>query len=225
MPSLKTFLAAAGLAALAVADTISITAMSNNTFSPDSVTAKQGDVLEFRFPSGNHSVVAGDYDCPCFALPPGSGFSSGTFDANSYEDDKVFRVTLSNADPVVFYSSQGDDCSKGMVGIVNPNEKQTLHKYRMRASQLARCTTDKCCYGEESVDEEASCDVGDKDSKCGKKDSGMGTKDSGIGKNDTSCGPKDNPGDIIVKSSVNMLQVPLFAVTVVMGGMVALAGL
>ncbi|KAG5929636.1 hypothetical protein E4U53_002409 [Claviceps sorghi] len=218
MPSLKTFLAATGLAALAVADTIRITATGNNTFSPNVITAKQGDVLEFRFPFGNHSVVAGDYDCPCFALPQGSGFSSGTFDVNSCEDDKVFRVTLSNADPLVFYSPEGDDCSKGMVGMVNPNEKQTLHRYRMRAGQLAQCTTAKCCYPEEPADEGASCKVDDKGSKCDKKD-------NGIGKNDTSCGPKDNPGDIIVKSSVNMLQVPLFAVTVAMGANMAFRGL
>ncbi|KAG6006414.1 hypothetical protein E4U21_007080 [Claviceps maximensis] len=233
MPSLKTYLAAATLIALAAADTIMITATSNNTFSPDSVMAMPGDVLEFHFQSGNHSVEAGDYGCPCFPLSDGIGFSSGLFDIKACEDDKVFRVTLATADTLVFYSSQGDDCFKGMVGIVNPTEKQTLQSYRTRAGQLARCILPvppgKCCYGEDSVDNTALCSSNDQDIKDNKNDNNnnnVGAEDAkcSFGKNGTSCGvPEDGGIGGIAKSSGNMLQVPLLAIG--MGAIVAFAKL
>ncbi|KAG5981172.1 hypothetical protein E4U55_003232 [Claviceps digitariae] len=228
MPSLKTYLAAAGCAALAGADTIKITATGNNTFSPDTITANPGDVLEFHFQSGNHSVVAGDYECPCFPLPVGSGFSSGFFDVKSCEDEKVFRVTLANADTVVFYSSQGDECTKGMVGIVNPSEKQTLQNYKMRASQLTGCIMlpGKCCHGGQSADDKALCN--DKDGKGDKNNTSLGGTDDkcSVGKNETGCGGKEDEGSAtIAKSSVNMVQVPLLTVAVAAGAIVAFAGL
>ncbi|KAG6011507.1 hypothetical protein E4U54_008052 [Claviceps lovelessii] len=227
MPSLKTYLAAAGFASLTMADTIKITATGNNTFIPDSVVAKPGDVVEFHFQSGNHSVVAGDYDCPCFPLPPGSGFSSGFFDVKACEDENVFRVTWTNTEPVVFYSSQGDECSKGMVGIINPNEKQTLQSYKTRASQLSTCVQPgKCCLREESVDDKALCN--NDDGKGGKNDIDIGGGDGtcSTGKNETGCGVKEDGGSGgVMKSSVNTLQVPLLAAAIAAGAIVAFAGL
>ncbi len=85
MPSLRNFLAAAALATLASAKTISVTAKSDNTFDPSTVKADAGDVIEFHFESSNHSVVAGDYQNPCSPLPLGSGFFSGFVDTESGE--------------------------------------------------------------------------------------------------------------------------------------------
>ncbi|KID92372.1 extracellular serine-rich protein [Metarhizium guizhouense ARSEF 977] len=129
------------LVAVAQADTIKITAQNDNTFNPNSVTAKKGDVLEFHFQPKNHSVVAGDYKYPCSPLPIGSGFFSGYIDVESGEAGKVFRVTMNNTDPMAFYSSQGDECPKGMVGMVNPSGTETLDDYKKRAGGLARGVT------------------------------------------------------------------------------------
>lgn len=90
MPSLKTILAVVSMLAMAQADTVKITAQSDNTFSPDSVTAKQGDILEFHFQARNHSVVAGDYTYPCSPLPVGSGFFSGFVDVEKGEAVRLF---------------------------------------------------------------------------------------------------------------------------------------
>ncbi|KAG6028694.1 hypothetical protein E4U41_000609 [Claviceps citrina] len=253
MPSLTTYLAAAGLAALAVADTVKITAKGNSTFSPDSVTAKAGDVLEFHFQSRNHSVVAGDYKFPCFPLPMATGFFSGFVPVESGESDKVFRVKLADANPLVFYSSQGDECSRGMVGIVNPNDEQTLQSYKWRASQLATGVTPSTSfYGGELADEKASNKTNDQNQ--GKKDDNADSQGLSIfgGKNDTDCGAQDdkvssaqddtdcddedagfsagkNDTDcdvVIQKSSVDMLTVPLLGLAVTAGAIAAfVAGL
>lgn len=173
MPSPKKYLylPAAGLAALAAADTIKITAQSDNSFSPNSVTAKQGDIIEFHFQPKNHSVVAGDYKYPCSPVPIGSGFFSAFVAAESGEADKVFRVTVNNTNPLPFYSSQGDECPKGMVGIINPTDKESLDDYKKRAGELARgVTPGTAIYGGELAANKGSGKTNDKDGKGGSKD-------------------------------------------------------
>lgn len=70
----------------ALADTVKITA-SDDEFKPETVTAKKGDILEFHFGAGNHSVAMGDFDSingPCVPANEG-GFFSGYFDVESGE--------------------------------------------------------------------------------------------------------------------------------------------
>ena len=134
------FVAAAAICAVH-GDTIKITAQDDNKFNPSSFTAKEGDILEFHFQPHNHSVVSGEYSNACSPMELGKGFFSGFMAVDSGEADKVFRVTVANGDPIVFYSSQGDECSKGMAGIVNPDDKHTLEGYQGRAKQLARAVT------------------------------------------------------------------------------------
>lgn len=133
----------------------------------------------------------------------------------------MFRVALNNTDPLVFYSSQGDECSKGMVGIVNANDNHTLQNYRMRAGQLARgVTPGTSSYGGELADAKASgkSKSKDKDREDGKHN------ESHSGKDDESSGGKDE--DICRgRSSGSVLKAPLLALTVMAGAMVAFAGL
>ncbi|KAL6697983.1 hypothetical protein J3F84DRAFT_257606 [Trichoderma pleuroticola] len=138
MPSIKSLLSAFALAYLANATTIKITATSDNTFDPSTIKAADGDVLEFIFEPKNHSVVAGDYRYPCSPMELGTGFFSGFFATSSGENDKVFRVEINGTDTIPFYSSQGNECAGGMVGIINPKGNQTLDDYKKRASVLAR---------------------------------------------------------------------------------------
>lgn len=65
------------LASHASAETIKIDVGENGlTFTPDSVTAKVHDILEFHFHPINHSVVMGDFANPCQPAKTG-GFFSG----------------------------------------------------------------------------------------------------------------------------------------------------
>lgn len=70
--------AIAALASQTSAETIRIDVGQNNAlaFTPDSVKAAKGDILEFHFHAINHSVVMGDFATPCAPAKTG-GFFSG----------------------------------------------------------------------------------------------------------------------------------------------------
>lgn len=91
-------------------------------------------------------------------------------------------MTVANTDPVPFYSSQGDECPKGMVGIINPSDKETLDDYKKRASGLARgVTPGKSSYGGEMADNKSAAPTG------GKGDGKNDGKDSKDGKSAASA--------------------------------------
>ena len=74
-------LATATLTALMAAATNAATirvdvGKSGFTFSPNTITAAKGDILDFHFFAINHSVVAGDFSKPCQPADTG-GFFSG----------------------------------------------------------------------------------------------------------------------------------------------------
>ncbi|KAI6783410.1 uncharacterized protein J7T54_004437 [Emericellopsis cladophorae] len=138
MPRTQTFIAAAAmLLSVARADTITITAKADNTFEPNNVQADEGDMVEFRFARGNHSVVTGLYEFPCAPLDMGSGFFSGFVDTTDDEADKLFRVRINNTEPIAFYSSVDGQCADGMVGMINADDDHTLDDYRSRAEAVA----------------------------------------------------------------------------------------
>ena len=65
------------LAAVASAATIVVdVGQGGLTFTPDSVTAAKGDIVEFHFVGGVHDAVKGDFDKPC--APLAGGFASAT---------------------------------------------------------------------------------------------------------------------------------------------------
>lgn len=98
MPSFKTVFTAAAVACVASADTIKITATQDNTFDPDTVKAKSGDILEFHFEPSNHSVVSGDYRYPCSSTDVGKGFFSG-YVSSSDGEAVSFCPAILNANP------------------------------------------------------------------------------------------------------------------------------
>lgn len=175
MVSIKSILTTAALASIARAETISVTA-KDDSFDPDSIKAKEGDIVEFHFDGGNHSVASGLYDFACTPSNLGEGFFSGFVDAD--DDDvscrpcwpalfetsvanefplqhDVFRVTINSTDPIAFFSSQDKECNGGMVGIINPDDDHTLDDYRERASKVAdRGNSPPETYGGELVDDD-----------------------------------------------------------------------
>ncbi|KAL7963017.1 hypothetical protein V8C34DRAFT_300942 [Trichoderma compactum] len=213
MPSIKSLLSAFALAYLANATTIKITATSDNTFDPSTIKAADGDVLEFIFEPKNHSVVAGDYRYPCSPLELGTGFFSGFFATSSGENDKVFRVEINGTDTIPFYSSQGNECAGGMVGIINPKGNQTLDDYKKRASALARSVSPgRNSFGGEIADNDSSSNStsgdGDNGSSGGSSNNGKGgSSGSGSGSSGGSSsdkGGKDN-GSVSLSISIGAL--------------------
>jgi plastocyanin len=69
----------AGLAASALAATIVVNAGENGfTYTPNTLTASVGDMVEFHFFTGFHTAVQGDFDTPCAqGSLSATGFDSG----------------------------------------------------------------------------------------------------------------------------------------------------
>jgi peroxisome-assembly ATPase len=70
-------------------------------------------------------------------------------------------VRVNSTDPTIFYSSQGDECSGGMIGIINQGGERNLTDYRERASELARAVSPPAPYGGERVDADEAESGGD----------------------------------------------------------------
>jgi len=109
------------MASLAYSRDIAITARGSE-FVPKTVQAVVGDVLVFHFEVNNHSVVMGNWDCPCAPASAG-GFFSGfqPVPQGQKQSPNVFRVQINDTNPLVFYCSQNDGshCKQGMAGAVN----------------------------------------------------------------------------------------------------------
>lgn len=52
------------------------------TYTPDSITAEEGDTLDFYFVGGFHDVVMGNFSTPCKPSTDG-GFASGSVAGNA----------------------------------------------------------------------------------------------------------------------------------------------
>lgn len=88
------------------------------TFEPASVNATVGDVVEFHFYKGTHSVAQSNFADPCQPLNS-TGFFSGEQNVSDKVSDTVFSVTVESDDPMWFYCATGQHCQNGMVGVIN----------------------------------------------------------------------------------------------------------
>jgi plastocyanin len=82
------------LAASALAKTISVyVGKGGLVFSPDTIAADVGDVVEFHFFGSIHTAVQGDFSTPCaIGSLKGTGFNSGPVNNNA--DGTVRLVAL-----------------------------------------------------------------------------------------------------------------------------------
>ena len=82
-------------------------------FSPDTVTANAGDVIEFVISSG-HSVAQSSFDNPCHPISAAAIYSGFT------SNGAIFSVTVNSSDTLWFYCSATGHCPGGMAMVVNP---------------------------------------------------------------------------------------------------------
>ncbi|KPI36870.1 uncharacterized protein AB675_11859 [Cyphellophora attinorum] len=107
----------------------------NLKFDPETLTASPGDLLNFHFYNGNHSVAQSSYDSPCQAQDNGifSGFFAGG--SGKDEDSKVFSMRLNDTNPMWLYCAAGEHCKAGMGMVINApsGSDQTLSSYKDKA--------------------------------------------------------------------------------------------
>ncbi|KAH6675619.1 hypothetical protein B0J14DRAFT_652464 [Halenospora varia] len=100
-------------------------------FTPDSITAAVGEVVEFCFYPNNHSVTRSEYKTPCIPYevsgPSKQGFWSGFRPLNVDPANGRESMKVNDTKPIFSYCSSPGACmSNGMVGVINPNQNETL---------------------------------------------------------------------------------------------------
>ena len=100
----------ASIVALAAAETHEVTVGPGLAYSPETVTAAQGDIVQFKFGSG-HNVVSGTFDSPCE--------NNGMIYSGDPNDGDVFSVTVNSTDPIWIYCSVPHHCQGGMAMVIN----------------------------------------------------------------------------------------------------------
>jgi plastocyanin len=106
-------------------------------FTPDTITAKVGEEIEFQFFPKNHSVVQADFNNPC--NPSEGGIFSGFIPSPAGAANKTFTITVKDDKPIWLYCAAllpKPHCAQGMVAVINPpaNSPNTLDAFRQLAS-------------------------------------------------------------------------------------------
>ncbi|KAH9906322.1 hypothetical protein F4778DRAFT_642641 [Xylariomycetidae sp. FL2044] len=108
-----------------------------DTFVPNSVTAAVGDIIQFQFSNGNHTVTQSAADAACQPLQAtvATAIHSGHI---PYEDGATevgtFNMPVTSADTMFLYCATGPHCQEGQVMIVNPTDDQQILDYAALAA-------------------------------------------------------------------------------------------
>ncbi|KAF2748754.1 hypothetical protein M011DRAFT_400146, partial [Sporormia fimetaria CBS 119925] len=90
-------------------------------FSPDTIRAEIGDVVEFHFYPANHSVVRAEYELPCIPYEMTGEGKQGFFGGfHPVDAPPKYTIRINDSAPIFFYcSAQGSCIDWGMVGAIN----------------------------------------------------------------------------------------------------------
>ncbi|RFU31930.1 hypothetical protein B7463_g4398, partial [Scytalidium lignicola] len=113
------------------------------TFSPSNVTAAVGDMVQFQFMGGNHTVTQSTFDQPCVPMDQSSnatGIFSGFQPVSAGAATiPTYTIQVNNTTPVWIYCSQAKHCQAGMVMVINEapakNASRTLENFAELASK------------------------------------------------------------------------------------------
>lgn len=116
-----------GLTSAQTVHVVSVATVSNNslTFTPDNLSVPAGDMIQFQFRAGNHSVAQSTFDQPCQPLAQNAA-QTGVFSgfmpvAASAAMGMVptWTIMVQNTSPMWFYCATAKHCQAGMVMVVN----------------------------------------------------------------------------------------------------------
>ncbi|RYP63884.1 hypothetical protein DL771_009059 [Monosporascus sp. 5C6A] len=101
-------------------------------FVPNVVRASVGDVVQFQFSAGNHTVTQSSADAPCVPLQmtQPTAVHSGHI---PYEDGQamvgVFEMPVVSTDTMFMYCATGPHCQLGQIMVINPTDDQQVVDY------------------------------------------------------------------------------------------------
>ncbi|WVQ76813.1 hypothetical protein IAR50_006487 [Cryptococcus sp. DSM 104548] len=109
-------LAVAATSVLGANHTVLVGQNSTKTFTPSELTAAVGDIVNFQFVGGNHTVTQSTFASPC----TNSGFKSGFVPGNA-TNPSSFSISINDTTPLWMYCGQTGHCAAGMVMAINAN--------------------------------------------------------------------------------------------------------
>ncbi|KAF5005807.1 hypothetical protein FDECE_7763 [Fusarium decemcellulare] len=124
---------------------------TQDTFVPNFIRAAAGDVIQFQFSSGNHTVTQSAQDAPCQPLQAtvATAIHSGhiPFEAGQTTVG-TFNLPLQNTEPLYLYCATGPHCQNGQVMAINPPNEDALVQYsKLSASAAANVDGDAVTGG------------------------------------------------------------------------------
>lgn len=115
-----------------------------DTYVPNVVTAAVGDVVQFQFSNGNHTVTqsAADQGCtPLQATVPTAVHSGHIPFQDGAQEVGTFNLVVANTDPMFLYCATGPHCQEGQVMVINPQNVNQVVDYA-KVSQATTQSTD-----------------------------------------------------------------------------------
>jgi plastocyanin len=101
-------------------------ASANNSllYFPNNIKAEVGDMVQFQFAAGNHTVTQSTFDNPCEPIVMNSANTTGIYSgfmpvAAGATTSPVYTIMINNTTPIWLYCSQASHCQKGMTMVIN----------------------------------------------------------------------------------------------------------
>ncbi|KAF7534898.1 hypothetical protein G7054_g5852 [Neopestalotiopsis clavispora] len=140
------------LGAFASAQTVHVVSVStanNNSlvFTPDNIQVPAGDMVQFQFRAGNHSVAQSTFDAPCSPISQHTN-QTGAFSgfmpvaaSSSTGMIPTWTIMVANTNPMWFYCATGKHCQSGMVMVINENTAANATRSLTEFKKLASAAT------------------------------------------------------------------------------------
>ncbi|WWD07872.1 hypothetical protein V865_005979 [Kwoniella europaea PYCC6329] len=122
---------------LSATHTVNVGNIKTLTFQPSEVKAELGDIIEFKFLAGNHTVTQSTFASPC----TNAGFNSGQIPGNP-DSPTSYSILVNDTKPIWVYCATGQHCQNGMVMAVNaPTSGNTFSAFQANAMGGGNATT------------------------------------------------------------------------------------
>ncbi|TQV91270.1 hypothetical protein V2A60_009456 [Cordyceps javanica] len=113
-------------------------------FVPNSIQANIGDVVQFQFSNGNHTVTQSreTEGCQPMQATDPSAVHSGHIPFKAGQVDVgTFTMVVQSTEPMFLYCATGPHCQTGQVMVINPKSNTQLANYA-KVSQAAKENVD-----------------------------------------------------------------------------------
>lgn len=106
-------------------------------YSPESIYAKTGDIVHFKFLAKNHTVTQSTFDKPCLKMEGGddSDFQPSKATVEDQSSAPSWAYTVKDEKPSWWYCKQktGNHCGKGMTFAINPTKEKSFEQFKKMA--------------------------------------------------------------------------------------------